>query len=121
MSTSGLSLDLQNKSVRRKITKRNRKANRFSKVICAGRHRLLELITIPPGHEIADEARDAADRILFIVAGKGKALLDGDARNLFQQDVIFVPAGTRHEIRNTGSSRMRVFSVSSPAATSFIY
>ena len=121
MSTNGLSLDLNPRPVRRKITKSNRKASYFRKVICAGRHRLLELITIPPGQEIADEARDAADRVFFVVAGKGKALLDGDAGTVLQQDVIFVPAGTRHQIRNTGSSRMRVFSVSSPSATSFIY
>lgn len=121
MSTNGFSVELRDQSPRRKSTKRNGKVHSFCKTICAGRRHQLELIVIPPGNEIADETSDAADRILFIVAGSGKALLDGEARTLVQQDVLFVPAGTSHEIRNTGSSRMRVFSVTSPPAASFIF
>lgn len=121
MSIRGSSLEWIDRQVGRKLTKRIRNASSFSKVICAEGHRQLELMIIPPGHEVRDKACAVADRILFVAEGKGKVLLDGDAKTVFRQAVLFVPAGSRHEIRNLGSGRMMVFSVSSPPAASFIY
>lgn len=121
MSAKGLSLEWIDKPVRRMLAKQNRNGSSFSKVICAGGHRQLELMIIPPGQEVRDKACGVADRILFVAEGKGTVLLDGDAKTISQQTVVFVPAGMRHQIRNLGSGRMTVFSVSSPPATSFIY
>ena len=46
---------------------------------------------------------------LLPVEGEGKAILKGVAAAADERDVIFVPAGMRHNVQNTGGGELTLF------------
>lgn len=47
-------------------------------------------------------------------SGHGEAVLDGKVKTLVPGDVIVVPAGTKHNVINTGHAPMKLFTIYSP-------
>jgi len=52
--------------------------------------------------------------VLVFVEGEGEAILDGERFPVRVNGMAFVPAGTRHNFRNTGSVPLRLYTVYSP-------
>jgi mannose-6-phosphate isomerase-like protein (cupin superfamily) len=71
-------------------------------------------MSLHPGEEIGDEVHDE-DQLFYFVEGRGQAVLDGRATALEEHDVLCVPAGTRHNILNTGREPMKLFTIYAPA------
>jgi mannose-6-phosphate isomerase-like protein (cupin superfamily) len=94
-----------------KLTKAN--AN-FRKVIYTGKTSQLVLMNIRPKEDIGMETHDDVDQILFFESGAGRAIVGGATKDLKAGDVVFVPAGTRHNFVNTGKSDMKLYTVYSP-------
>jgi mannose-6-phosphate isomerase-like protein (cupin superfamily) len=94
-----------------KIAKQNRF---FRRVMYTGRHSQLVLMSIPPGEEIGEEVHAGTDQIFVIVEGDGEAFLNGQAQRAHEDDVIFVTAGTRHNIRNTDDEDLKLFTIYAP-------
>lgn len=103
------------------VTKSGRKNNFLRKVMCTGPGRQLVVMSIPPGQEIGDETQEGVDQTLFIVAGQGEAVPDGNITAVRQHDAGFVPAGTTRNLRNKGNGRLKLFTVYSQCRTSFIF
>lgn len=97
----------------KKIAKDNRF---FRQVIYTGPHSQLVVMNIPPGEEIGEEAHPKTDQLLVIVDGEGQAVLDGKRQPADEHNVIFVTAGTVHNIKNTGRKALKLFTVYSPPA-----
>ena len=97
----------------KKIAKDNRF---FRQVIYTGPHSQLVVMSIPPGEEIGEEAHPKTDQLLVIVDGEGQAVLDGKRQPADEHNVIFVTAGTVHNIKNTGRKALKLFTVYSPPA-----
>jgi mannose-6-phosphate isomerase-like protein (cupin superfamily) len=103
-----------------RVTKSERK-NNFRKVMCTGPCSQLVVMSIPPGQEIGEETQEDIDQTLFIVAGQGEAVLDGNVTTVRQHDAVFVPAGTNRNLRNKGNGRLRLFTVYSRCRAAFIF
>lgn len=86
----------------------------FRRVLFTGPHAQLVVMTIPAGSEIGEETHDDVDQVLSIVAGRGEAVLDGEARAIGPGDLVFVPAGTRHNVRTVGGDPLRLHTVYAP-------
>jgi mannose-6-phosphate isomerase-like protein (cupin superfamily) len=86
----------------------------FREVLATGPHSQLVVMSIPVGGEIGEETHEHVDQILVIVAGEGAAILDGLPTSLRAGDLVQVPAGTRHNIVNTTSSDLRLYTVYAP-------
>ncbi len=86
----------------------------FRREIMTSRIAQLVVMTIPPGGEIGDEVHPDTDQILLFVEGKGEALLEGAVSPVGRDRLVFVPAGTRHNFRNTGEGPMRLVTVYAP-------
>lgn len=86
----------------------------FRRVLWTGRHTQLVIMTIPPGGEIGEEVHEQTDQILTFVSGTGTADVAGVSRQVTQGDLVAVPAGTRHNFRNTGSEPLRLYTVYGP-------
>lgn len=71
-------------------------------------------MTIPVGGEIGDEVHDTTDQLLSFVSGSGEADLDGETHTVDSGDLCAVPAGTRHNFRNTGDEPLVLYTVYSP-------
>ena len=92
------------------------KANRnFRKVICTGQNSQLVLMNIRPKEDIGMETHGGVDQILFFVSGSGQAIVGGKTSAVKSGVVVFVPAGTQHNFRNTGKVDLKLYTVYSPA------
>ena len=95
----------------KKAAKRN---EAFRRVLSTGKKSQLVLMAIPEGEDIGAEVHPATDQIFFIVDGKGKAVVNGKTFKIGENDVVFVPAGARHNLVNEGDEPLKLFTVYSP-------
>lgn len=86
----------------------------FRKVVYTGKYSQLVLMSIPSGGEIGQETHPTVDQILFFVKGEGEAILEGQSKPVGKGDVVFVPAGTLHNFKNTGDEALKLYTVYSP-------
>jgi mannose-6-phosphate isomerase-like protein (cupin superfamily) len=85
----------------------------FRRVVFTGEHAQLVLMALPAAEEIGQEAH-SVDQILYVVSGEGESILEGHGMPFEKGDVVSVPAGTRHNIRNTGDDPLKLFTVYAP-------
>jgi len=88
--------------------------NFFRKVIYTGKYSQLVLMSISVEGEIGEETHETIDQILFFVKGNGEAILKGESKPIEKGDVVFVPAGTLHNFKNTSEDDLRLYTVYSP-------
>ena len=86
----------------------------FRRVMVTGSHSQLVLMSIEPGGEIGEEVHDHVDQVLAFVEGEGEAILDGETFSIRPHTLTFVPAGLRHNFRNTGSAPLKLYTVYAP-------
>ena len=92
----------------------------FRTALWTGRHLQLTVMSIPGGGEIGLEVHPDTDQFLRVESGSGKTLMGPDQKSLnFQEsinrgDAIFVPAGTWHNIINTGSRPLKLYTIYAP-------
>jgi mannose-6-phosphate isomerase-like protein (cupin superfamily) len=86
----------------------------FRRVLYTGPHSQLVVMSIPVGDDIGEEAHANTDQILFVVDGDGQAILNGEVQPAEEHSVIFVTAGTRHNIKNIGHKALKLFTVYAP-------
>ncbi|TGO05104.1 cupin domain-containing protein [Serinibacter arcticus] len=92
----------------------------YRRVAWSGKHLQVVLMAIQPGKAIGLEVHHGTDQFLRIDAGKGRVKMGPDKDDLsFQQDVsdgwsIQVPAGTWHDVENTGDEPLRLYTVYAP-------
>jgi mannose-6-phosphate isomerase-like protein (cupin superfamily) len=95
----------------KKLTKEN---SYFRNVLHTGVYSQIVAMSIGVGEDIGEEAHPRIDQILFIVDGEGEAILNGETRIVEEHDVVFVPAGTTHNFKNTGNEALKLFTVYAP-------
>lgn len=82
----------------------------YREVLFTGPDSQLVLMTLKPGEEIGEEAHDL-DQFLRVEAGEGEAILDGEAHALKDGVAVVIPKGIRHNIRNTGSAPLKLYTL----------
>lgn len=91
------------------------KENRdFRRVLHTGVHLQLVLMTLSPGEEIGEEVHEHTDQFFRVEAGKGEVSINGEEAGIRSDTAILVPAGARHNIRNTGHSPLRLYTLYAP-------
>jgi mannose-6-phosphate isomerase-like protein (cupin superfamily) len=85
------------------------------KVLLTGVHSQLVVMALRPGEEIGEEVHEV-DQFIYLVKGEGQAVMAGAAAPFEKGEALFIPAGTLHNVRNTGDSPMKLFTVYSPPA-----
>jgi mannose-6-phosphate isomerase-like protein (cupin superfamily) len=86
----------------------------FRRVIQTGEHAQVVLMTIPVGEQIGEEVHPQTDQLFIFVTSHGEAILNGTANPIAPNDLVFVPAGTRHNIVNHGVVAMRLITIYAP-------
>jgi mannose-6-phosphate isomerase-like protein (cupin superfamily) len=95
----------------KKFTKEN---TNFRKVLHTGAHSQIVAMSIPVNGDIGEEVHPNTDQILFIVDGEGEAIVNGETKYVEEHDVVFVPAGMKHNFINTGDEALKLFTVYAP-------
>ncbi|MEX2052481.1 MAG: cupin domain-containing protein [Candidatus Paceibacterota bacterium] len=85
----------------------------FRKVLYTSEHSQLVLMSLLPGEEIGEEVHDV-DQFLRVDQGEGMAVLDGIGYDIKDGTAIVVPAGVKHNIVNSSSGAMKLYTVYTP-------
>ncbi len=86
----------------------------FRKVIFTAPHSQLVLMSLKPGEDIGEEVH-TVDQFFRFEQGTGKVVLNGEESQVAAEFAVVVPAGTKHNIINTGSEEMKLYTIYSPA------
>jgi len=86
----------------------------FRRVVYTGGHLQLVLMTLQPGEEIGEEVHEDRDQFFRIEGGSGAIDIDGVANKVEADFAVIVPSGARHNVRNTGSSPLRLYTIYGP-------
>ena len=86
----------------------------FRRELETAKHSQLVVMTIPPGEEIGEEVHEGIDQLLVFVEGEAEAVVDGEPSPARPGQVVLVPGGTRHNIRNVGGGPLRLWTVYAP-------
>lgn len=98
-------------------TKRNRT---FRTTVWTGNHMQLTLMSIPVGGEIGLEIHPHLDQFICIERGFGLVKMGDRKNNLYFQRKVcedyafFIPAGTWHNLINTGECPLKLYSIYAP-------
>jgi mannose-6-phosphate isomerase-like protein (cupin superfamily) len=87
----------------------------FREVVYTAPHCQIVLMTIKVGEEIGVETHEKNDQFFRIESGSGKAILEGKEYALTDGTALLVPAGTEHNVINTGSVPLRFYTIYAPA------
>ncbi len=92
----------------------------YRAVAWSGNYLQLTLMSIPVGEDIGLEAHPETDQFLRLDAGRGRVQM-GPAKDRLDFDrevedgwAVLVPAGTWHNVTNTGDEPMRLYAVYAP-------
>jgi mannose-6-phosphate isomerase-like protein (cupin superfamily) len=86
----------------------------FRQVLETGEHTQVVIMSIPPGGEIGEEVHEDNDQVLYLAAGTGQVVLDGQTSDFNTGDLVLVPAGTKHNFITKGDSPMKIITTYSP-------
>ena len=96
------------------IEKRTVENDDFRRVLYTGHNLQLVLMTLPPGCDIGEEVHPDRDQFFRIEEGSGAVDIDGVANHVEDDFAVIVPAGARHNVRNTGSEPLRLYTIYAP-------
>ena len=86
----------------------------FRRVLYTGPHMQLVLMSLAPGEELGEEVHETTDQFFRVEEGKGEVVIDGRETRIESDIAIIVPAGTRHNVRNTGHKALRFYTLYAP-------
>jgi mannose-6-phosphate isomerase-like protein (cupin superfamily) len=85
----------------------------FRQVIYTAKHCQLVLMALKPDEDIGEEVH-TLDQFFRVEEGSGDAVLDGVSTAIKSGFTVLVPAGTKHNIINTGKNSMKLYTLYSP-------
>ncbi|MGD6856015.1 cupin domain-containing protein [Bacillus infantis] len=98
-------------------TKQNKN---FRTALWTGKHLQLTLMSLKPGENIGLERHNNLDQFLRIEKGQGVVQMGKKKnnldfrRNVYDDSAIFIPAGTWHNLTNTGNTSLKLYSIYAP-------
>lgn len=85
----------------------------FRKVLYTDKKSQLVVMALGPHEEIGEEVHDV-DQFLRVEKGAGQAIMQGIEHDIADGSVIVVPAGVKHNVKNTSDESMKLYTVYMP-------
>lgn len=95
-----------------KVTEKN---TNFRQVLFTGKYSQLVVMSLKPDEEIGMEVHDTVDQFFRVEEGEAKVITDGEEKSVGKGDAFVIPAGTQHNIINTGAADLKLYTIYSPA------
>ncbi len=86
----------------------------FRRVLYTGHNLQLVLMTLPPGCDIGAEVHEDRDQFFRFEEGSGDVDIDDNTYKVVDGSGIIVPAGARHNVRNTGEAPLKLYTIYGP-------
>ena len=97
------------------IEKQTLNNNYFRQVLFTGRHAQLVLMCLQPGEEIGNEVHPKVDQFFRLEQGEAKFIFNGKEAHVVRDgEAVIVPAGTFHNVINTGKKQLKLYTIYSP-------
>ncbi len=96
------------------IEKETLENENYRKVLYTSRYSQLVVMALQPEEEIGTEVHGDIDQFIRIEQGQGKVVLDGVETGVEDDFAIVIPAGTEHNVVNTGAEVMKLYTIYSP-------
>ena len=96
------------------IEKRTVENEDFRRVLYTGHNLQLVLMTLKPDEEIGEEVHEDRDQFFRFEEGSGVVLIDGVENRVEEDFAVIVPQGARHNVKNTGSEPLRMYTIYGP-------
>jgi mannose-6-phosphate isomerase-like protein (cupin superfamily) len=85
----------------------------FRRVLYTARSCQLVVMALKPQEEIGAEVH-TLDQFFRVEEGSGEAILDGVRTKIQAGSAVIVPAGAKHNIINTGSAPLKLYTIYAP-------
>ena len=86
----------------------------FRRVLYTGKNLQLVLMTLQPGEEIGSEVHEDRDQFFRFEEGAGKVHIDDNIYDVVDGSGVIVPAGSRHNVRNSGDLPLKLYTLYGP-------
>ena len=86
----------------------------FRRVLYTGAHLQLVLMSLPPGCDIGAEVHEDRDQFFRFEEGRGQVDIDDNTYDVVDGSAVVVPAGARHNVRNTGDGPLKLYTLYGP-------
>ncbi|MYL50431.1 cupin domain-containing protein [Halobacillus litoralis] len=102
------------------INKATKQNQNYRTALWTGSNLQVTLMSIPPGGDIGLEVHPNVDQFLRIEQGQGVVQMGKSQnnlsfqRNVYDDDAIMIPAGTWHNVTNTGNMPLKLYSIYAP-------
>jgi mannose-6-phosphate isomerase-like protein (cupin superfamily) len=91
------------------------KNNYFRKVLYTGKHSQLVVMSLKPGEEIGTEVHAKVDQFFRVEKGEAKVIAGKTVKKVREDEAFIIPAGTKHNVVNTGKKDLKLYTIYSPA------
>jgi mannose-6-phosphate isomerase-like protein (cupin superfamily) len=85
----------------------------FRKVLFTAEHSQLVVMSLKPGEDIGTETHEL-DQFIRVESGRGAARLNGVDYPIEDGTAVIIPAGTEHNIKNSGQEALKLYTIYSP-------
>lgn len=85
----------------------------FRTVLYTSGHLQLVVMSLKSGEDIGEEVHQL-DQFIRVEKGSGKAVLDGEESAIADGSAVVIPSGTKHNIINTSSETMKLYTLYGP-------
>ena len=86
----------------------------FRRVLYTGGHLQLVVMSLPPGCDIGAEVHEDRDQFVRFEEGRGQVDVDDNSYDVADGSAVIVPAGARHNVRNTGDAPLKLYTLYGP-------
>ena len=86
----------------------------FRRVLYTGKNLQLVLMALPPGCDIGSEVHEDRDQFFRFEDGSGVVDIDDNSYEVADGSGVVVPAGARHNVRNTGDQPLLLYTLYGP-------
>jgi mannose-6-phosphate isomerase-like protein (cupin superfamily) len=93
-----------------KLTQQN---TDFCRVLFTGANVQIVAMSLREKEDIGEEVHDV-DQCFFFVSGEAETIVQGNTRRMDLDGVLCVPAGVRHNVRNTRREPLKLYTVYAP-------
>jgi len=103
-NTKGFSVDIEKDTIDNK---------NFREVLYTGPYLQLVLMSLKPGEDIGSEVH-GVDQFFRFEAGTGEVIINGNKNPVSDGISVIVPAGAKHNVKNTGKEDLKMYTIYSP-------
>jgi mannose-6-phosphate isomerase-like protein (cupin superfamily) len=86
----------------------------FRKVLYTGKYAQLVVMSLKPGEAIGMEVHPEVDQFFRFESGRGKVIIDGAEQVVQENEAVIVPAGSQHNVINSGDEPLKLYTIYSP-------